>query len=80
MLCDDEDEEVSNNQEEDSPPHDLTDKRLTQPQRHDISHATEMIESDEAPVRYKNLIEIYEACSFALTTADPASFEEAIED
>lgn len=32
------------------------------------------------PARYENLSAIYNACSFALTAADPTSYEEAIKD
>lgn len=37
-----------------------------------------MTEDDNPPARYRNLTEIYDACSFALTAADPTSFDDAV--
>lgn len=41
-----------------------------------ISNTT--LEGEEAPARYRDLTDIYNACSFALTAVDPTTFEEAV--
>lgn len=38
------------------------------------------IEDDDPSMRYRNLIELYDACSFALIAADPTSFEDTVND
>lgn len=38
---------------------------------------TATTEDDEAPVRYRDLSDIYNTCPFALTAADPITYEDA---
>lgn len=37
-------------------------------------------EDEATPVRFRNLKDIYSSCSFALTAADPTTYEEEIKD
>lgn len=39
-----------------------------------------LTDDEGSPARYRNIIEIYNACSFTLTIVDPTTFKDAAKD